>query len=235
MPVEKKGIKVKPGDEPEEEVEEEVSTSIPPATVGGNFEVTSPAGAKYELMNQLEVDLYNSIMHKYKNDNMFKNISDLLELDKVLNFELMSFRWSQWLLMEHDYDGEPVNVNDLQRKNREYAKAVLEIKTGLGLDKKSRDASNMSTAADFIENLKIRAKEMGIHRDEQNYMAYNLLRELEGKITLFGNATEVERTEFEAHASQILEWFRDEVIPKLDSIDEHFRENQKIWIREELN
>lgn len=244
MPLEKQGGgKVTPQqakealDEPEEEIDEEeveddgeIETDITP----GNYVVQTPAGAELSLMTPMEVQHYNDLSARYQSDNLFRNISDLLELDRILTMEIMCFRWAYWLLSEKDYWGDPVNVSELQKQHREYGKMILELKQGLGLDKKSRDANNAGTVADFIENLKVRAKEFGIHRDEQNYMAYNLLRELEGKVTLMRNASETEKTEFEAHASQIFNWFVDEVIPKLDGIDEHFRENQRIWIREEF-
>lgn len=236
MPLDKKGKKVSPEDalkdlgedQEEDDLDEEEEEE-------SSFIVETPSGASLHLMNKLEVEQYEGLSKRYQEDNMFKNISDLLELDRILTMEIMCLRWGAWMLSEKDYHGEPVNTSDLQKQHREYGKMILELKQGLNLDKKSRDANNAGTVADFIENLKVRAKEFGVHRDEQNYMAYNLLRELESKITLMNNATETERTEFEVHAKQVLQWFIDEVVPKLDKIDEHFRENQKIWVRDEFN
>lgn len=242
MPLEKKGVKVSPNqalealDEFEDDAPEpEIEPSLDEAVDQSDLIVTTPSGASLQLMIPLEVQHYNDLAARYQSDNLFKNISDLLELDRILTMEIMCLRWSTWLLQEKDYYGEPVNVSDLQKQHREYGKMILELKQGLGLDKKSRDANNAGTVADFIENLKIRAKEFGIHRNEQNYMAYNMLCELRAKVTLMNNATETERTEFEVHAAQILEWFVEEVVPELDELDEHFRKDQRIWVREEFN
>ena len=114
---------------------------------------------------------------------------------------------------------------------REYGKATLEIKGSLGIDKKHRDAANGETWAQYIENVRKRAKQMGIHRDEQNYTAFNILMSIRAKITLHKNSIPTERTEFEVHAGQILEWIEEECLV-LDELDKHFRENQKIWIQE---
>lgn len=193
--------------------------------------VQTPAGASLPVMNQFEADHYNNLSSLYQTDNMFKNIADKLELDRLLTLEIMCFRWSNWLLQEKDYDGGKVNTAELQKNLDVHSKGILAIKNSLGIDKKNRDATNGGSIADYLANLQVRAAEFGVHRDKQNYKAFNLWKELQGKVTLYSNSTDTERTEFEAHAVQILEWIISK-FPELDELDESFRKNQKIWLRE---
>lgn len=204
------------------------------AGLGGSITVKTPAGSEVPLLSQEEADFYVSIAERYQEDNLFKNVSDLLELDRILIMEVMLFRWGKWLLQEEDYHGNMVNTTELQKQIREYSKAIVETKTSLGIDKKSRDLSQGATAAERINNLLIRAKEFGYHRDEQNYLAFNNWMELRGKITLHENSTPTERTEFDAHAKDIMEWIK-EKCKELDELDAAFRKNQRIWLRTELN
>lgn len=192
--------------------------------------VISPAGAVVPLANEEEVEFYNKVGAQYQEDNKFTNISDLLELDRLLNYEIMCFRWSNWLMRGHDYNNEPI-MNSLSKDIQLYSKEVRDIKVGLGIDKKSRDKDKGSTTAEFWANLVRRAGEFGIHRNEQAIAAHTILKEFEGKVTLHYNSTDVERTQFKCHADDLLQWFLEKT-KEFDKIDEAFRLKQKIWLRE---
>jgi len=192
--------------------------------------VISPAGAEVPLSNQEEVDFYNTVAAKYQDDNKFANISDLLELDRLLNYEIMCFRWSNWLMRGYDYNNEPI-MSSLSKDIQLYSKEIRDIKTGLGIDKKSRDKDRGSTTAEFWANLVRRAGEFGVHRNEQTIAAHTILKEFEGLVTLHYNSTDVERTQFKCHADDLLQWFVEKA-KEFDKIDEAFRLKQRIWIRE---
>lgn len=190
----------------------------------------SPSGSPVPLMTQNEVDFYNDKRTRYMTDNKFTNVSDLLELDRVLLHELMCFRWGQWMLLGGvDYDGNP--QLKLENMVQLYSKEIRDLKASLGVDKKSRDANKGLNTADFFEKLKLRAEEFGIHRDEQIIKSYTLWKELQGLYTLFKNSTQAERSEFKCHEKDIFAWLEEKFL-EFDAIDAAFRKNQKMWVRE---
>lgn len=194
------------------------------------IEVTAPSGANVSVMNAGEAKYYNQISQRYQSDNLFKNVSDILELDRILLMELMCHRWSSWILMESDYDGRNVNPTEIQKYIESYSKEIRGIKRDLGMDKSSRDKDNESSVADYIHNLSLRAREFGIVRNKQAIKAITLLKELQGIVTLFDNSTDDERREFHCREADILQWVRDS-IPAFDEIDAALRQEQKMWIR----
>ena len=95
--------------------------------------ISTPSGAEMALLSDEEADFYNKIANQYQEHNKFKNISDLLELDRVLNLEVLCFRQSRWVLQERDYDGNPIG-KDLQKNIKELSREIRDIKSGLGID-----------------------------------------------------------------------------------------------------
>lgn len=237
MPVKRTGNKVVPkqlepiNEDPPEDKSSGSDADIFNAASKEEFIAETPSGTTIPLWNEQEKIHYENLASKYQEDNLFKNISDLTELDRLLSAELMVFRWGNWLMRERDYDDGPINVTDLQKYINDTTKVILSTKKALGIDKATRDVSASGSLAEYIHMLQVRAREMGIHRDNQNYKAFNLWKELQSKITLSENSIATERTEFEVHPEQIIEWIRSKFY-ELDELDEHFRVNQKIWIRD---
>jgi len=196
-----------------------------------SVEVVSPSGNKFDVLNQSEADFYDERGRRYQVDNAFSNVSDLAELDRILTMELMCHRWSQWIIMEADYNGAMIDPSSLQKYIEVYSKEIRGLKRDLGMDKSSRDKDNESSVADYIKNLMLRAGEFGVHRNNQAVAAITLLKELQGKMTLSDNATEAERREFEANRDQVWEWMLSQ-FDKFDEIDAAFSKEQKSWIRE---
>lgn len=194
-------------------------------------EVMSPSGTQTSVLTEREASFYNTMSRRYQEDNSFKNISDLSELDRILIMELMSFRWSQWILLETDYDGRKVDPANLQNYIEKYSKEIRGIKKDLGMDKSSRNKDKESSIADYIQNLQRRAKEFGVTRNEQAVKAITILKELEGLVTLHFNSTESERKEFKCTAADIMEHIQVRA-REFDEIDEALRAEQKYWIRE---
>lgn len=197
---------------------------------GGTFTI-SPAGFKVELFNEAEKDYYERVAEQYQTDNAFQNMSDLQELDKILSMEVMGFRWSNWLINERDYEGEPVNLDNLQRDIANFSKEVRLLKKSLGIDKATRDRSTGNTLNDFVHLLMVRAKQFGVMRDMQNAKSIELWQDLVGRVTLYRNCSEEERRIFNSTAEELITWIESK-IPEFEEIDAHFRENQRTWIRE---
>lgn len=194
--------------------------------------VISPAGATYNVMTEDEKEFYEDVSGRYQVDNYFKNITDLQDLDRVLFMELMTHRWQTWLSQESDYFGESVDLKGLKEGLADYSRELRQLKKSMGMDKLTRDKDKGESVRDYIEKLRVRAKEFGVMREEQSAKSITLFQELKALIVLHDNCTDDERRENKITEQDIVLWIRS-VIPEFDRIDEHFRNNsQKTWIRE---
>lgn len=97
--------------------------------------VTGPSGSTYQVYNDLEAEHYKQLSERYQEDNVFANVSDIQELDRIIMMELMAYRWGSWLLQEKDYEGKRVNPQELQKSIAAYSKEIREIKKDLGIDR----------------------------------------------------------------------------------------------------
>lgn len=192
--------------------------------------VTSPSRHTLEVLTNEEALFYEQMANDYQRDNSFTNVSDLAELDRILAMELMVHRWNQWIILQCDYNHRPVDPANLQKYIESYSKEIRGIKRDLGMDKSSRDKDKETSMAEYIQNLRLRAKEFGVVRNEQAIKAITLLKELQGIITLHDNSTDAERKEFKCHSEDILDWARGK-FDEFDEIDNALRENQRLWIR----
>lgn len=195
------------------------------------FEVTSPSGATVRVMTQEEADHYNRISAMYLQDNKFSNISDKLELDRVLTFELASYRCSQWLTRGEDYQHRKVNNNEIQKSMELFSKEIRGIKKDLGIDKSTRDKDQGESLAEYIHNLGIRAKEFGVTRNKQATEAITLLMQIRGMITAYENSNAAERKEFGFNLEDLVEWIKQQS-DTFDKIDADLRKKQTYWISE---
>jgi hypothetical protein len=196
------------------------------------IEVVSPSGAMFTVASEGEKEYFENVSRKYISDNHFINISDLQDLDRVLIMELMCWRWGLWLSREHDYEGNPVDSDLIKKAINDYSKELRLLKKSLGMDKATRDKEKGESVADYIENLRLRAKEFGVTRNKQAAKAITLFQELKALIVLHDNCTEDERKENHATHADIVDWVKS-VIPEFDEIDEEFKKtSQKYWIRE---
>jgi hypothetical protein len=201
---------------------------------GHELEVLGATGTPYPVLHQKEVDYWNDVVHRYTEDYRFTNISDLQDLDRVLSMELLAYRYQQWVVLERDYDGQSVDVEELNKNVREISKEIRLVKASLGMDKKSRDKDKGESTAAYIENLRNRAREFGIKRNNEAVMAVTLFNELKGLITFHDNCLPDEKKENHIEDADVIEWVR-KAIPRFDAIDESFRDDgeghgQKYWI-----
>lgn len=193
-------------------------------------EVETPSGATIYLLNDHEARFYQKTAGKYEEDYKFKNISDLRDLDRLLELETMCHRLSVWTLKNSTYDGGVI-PGYINKELRDFSKEVRELKSALGIDKRTREAGQGETIADKWAFVCEKAREFGYHRNEQVIEAYNILNELRAKITLHDNSTDSERNKFDSNIEDILAWLR-EKFEEFDEIDEAFRKSQSIWIKQ---
>lgn len=198
------------------------------------YPVTTPAGAVINVQGKAEEKFYREQAEKYLDQNRFTQVADLTDLDQLLMQELLTFRWAQQLASGRDYDGiflTPSAEEQLRRNQADAAKTIASIKVSLGLNRATRAASEGSVA-EYLATLRRRAKEFGVHRNQQAVEAITLMNELSSIVGTYDRSNEKERAKsgFKTEAD-IVEWIRSHAVPKFNKIDEEFREgSQKYWV-----
>jgi hypothetical protein len=194
--------------------------------------VILPSGTEWDVLTQAEHDYTVDKIQRYLTDNHFTNVVDLLEIDKLITFELLTHRWSLWLSRGQDYYGEDINFKQVADLMNDYVTQCRMLKKQLGLDKVTRDrtAGDDSVPA-FWDDLKRRALEFAVFRSEQCNKAIEGMMRMKAMLQFYDNCTEMERKENRCEQKDLVEVLR-EVIIAFDQIDENFRrQRQKFWIR----
>ena len=194
--------------------------------------VTLPSGAIF-YVHETEVSYIIERTQKYMSDNKFINVSDLQDLDRMLTFELLSYRWANWISQQVDYWSDPVDLDKLQKALNDVSKELRLIKKSIGVDKETREKQRGEDSVEsYLASLRQRAKEFGITREKQLDQALELFNQLKSHVVLYNNCTEQERQEQDITIEKIFDWIVNTAIPKYDEIDLHFRSNsQKYWIK----
>jgi hypothetical protein len=205
----------------------------PPPPPALPIEVKTPAGNTIKVLGDIERDFYVGKAKHYTDENEFTNASDLLDLDRLLFYELQIFRTTYWLAQDFDYDGFKIDPQRLQRTLKETAEQLSKVKNDLGLTKSARDKAQAEDVGTYIRELKQRAMEFGVHRETQLGKGIELCKQLFSIVGAFERADAVERAKlgFE-DADAIVEWISQTMKPEFDAVDEYFRKNQqKYWVR----
>jgi hypothetical protein len=200
------------------------------------IEVVAPSGAIFPVLNEDERAYFEDVSARYLADNHFNNITDLQDLDRIINMELLCYRWNIWLSREMDYEGQGIDQEKILKFVNDFSKEIRLIKKQLGIDKSSRDKDKGESIAKYIDNLRIRAKEFGVYRNEQSVKAITLFKELQSLVILNKNCTPEERREnrdIRAEVDDIFDWLINVAIPEMEEIELAFRENQKMWVRDQ--
>jgi len=198
------------------------------------FTVQSPSGAEQHLQTQEEADWYEDRRDRYLKDNAWPNVSDLMDLDRLLMLELMIYRWSLWLGQGFDYLFARVEENQLKTAIRDYSVEARQVKSSLGMDKVTRDKEKGESLADYTEKLLSRAKAFGYHRNEQYATAVTKIYQLRSMVLTYDRCDEEERRLLDLSYESILEWIRKDLIADWDEQQAKFRETQAMWIQEDL-
>ncbi len=202
---------------------------------GDSLHVTLPSGADFWVLTENERRFVVDRVRKYGDELMFTNVSDLQDLDTVVQIELFKQRWGVWLSTGEDYNQNPVDESDLMKHIKEWSNELRQIKSKLMIDRITREkTSGEGSVAAYIASLLQRAKAFCVHRNNQAAKAIELQNQLIGMITFFRNSDEDERIEFHHTADDIFEWIWDVMRPEFEQIDADFKSgNQTYWIREQ--
>lgn len=195
--------------------------------------VKLPSGGEFWVYGR-ETKYWNDRVKRYLSDNLFTNVADLQDLDRILTLELFCWRWGVWLSQQTDYWHDPIDEKDLSRQFKDTSNELRSLKSALGIDKVTRDkVKGEDSVSKYIENLKIRGREFGVKREKELGVALELFNELIGMVQLFDNCTDDERKELDIELEDLLNWLRDTAFPKFQAVDEHFRTNtQRFFIRD---
>jgi hypothetical protein len=196
------------------------------------YPVVTPSGGQVNLQTSEEADWYDQRRDLYLQQNKFPNISDLLDLDRLLQLEVMVFRWGQWISQGFDYIHSLVDQQELQKHIREYSREIRDVKISLGIDKVSRDKDKGESVPDYLTTLLDRAKTFGYHRNKQYELAVTLMYELRSMLFTYDRCDETEREELDLSYDTIMEWIRETMFAQWDELDKSFRDNQKVWIKD---
>ena len=193
--------------------------------------VMLPSGSKF-FVHKGEVQYFNDRVQRYQADNHFTNMSDLQDLDRLIVTELLVWRWGMWVSQKRDYWGDPIDENQWQKAIKDHSAEIRQLKKSLGLDKETRDKQKgEGSFEEYLKNLRMRAKEFGVMRNEQACKAIELFQQLKSLVILHNNCDEQERAEQHIRLEDLLDWIENTAIPEFDEIDEKFRQtSQRYWI-----
>lgn len=195
------------------------------------YTVTTPSGSDYHLQTQEEADWYESRRDRYQKDNLFPNISDLQDLDRLLILEVMVYRWSLWIGQGFDYVYTRVDETQLKNNIKEYSVETRLLKAALGIDKATRDKDKGESLSDYTANLLHRAKEFGYHRNQQYETAVTKMYELRAMVMTYDRCDDEERSLLDLSPEVIVEWIRDNMVVEWDELAASFRKQQSMWIK----
>src|SRR5438445_2332774 len=197
------------------------------------FSVNSPSGSELNLQTQEEAEWYESRRDRYLSDNMFTNVSDLQDLDRLLMLEVMLYRWGLWMGQGFDYLYSRIDENQLKNNLKDYSTEVRLIKASLGIDKVNRDKDKSESLSDYVDKLLERAKIFGYHRNQQYEMAVTKFYQLRSMVMTYERCDTEERELLDLSMESILDWVTAELIKPFDELQTPFRKAPAIWIREQ--
>lgn len=210
------------------------STLQTPGNVLNPQHVRMVSGKITQVQTLAEAEFYNESLALYMQQTKFTENTDLKDLDRLLVFELLIFRWQQWLFADQDYLGDMIEQKQVSSDIKLYSDQINKIKESMGLSKKAREESQADgNFSQWISDLKDRAKLFGVHRETQLTKALVLMKELFTIVGAYDRSDVEERRKlgFETEAD-VVDWIRKTMQPEFDEIDAYFREHvQRYFIR----
>lgn len=201
---------------------------------GGLRHVNLASGQVIQVQGAEEQDWFNETRDAYLKGAHYTENTDIQDLDRLLAHELMVYRWTLHLAAGVDYEGDLVDEKQLQQQLKLFSDQITKIKESMGLTRKARDvAASSESVADYLDNLRRRAKEFGIHRETQLDKALTLFNELSAILGAYDRADQDERNRMGfPDEDSVLNWVREVAVPEYRKLDDHFRANhQRVWIR----
>lgn len=194
--------------------------------------VKGAGGSELEVLNKDEKNWYEKNRKKYMSEYKFSNVADLQDLDRLLGLELLSYRYTSWLTRGFDYDNLEFLEKPVTDHKGKIDTEIRQIKKSMALDRRGRTESEAENTADYLTTLLRRAEEFGVHRDNQIAKAIDLWRDLETMVGIHMRGDEEERRELGAEILDIFNWIVETALPEFNAIDDAFRSNQRLWIRD---
>lgn len=195
------------------------------------YTVSTPSGSDLNLQTSEEANWYEDRRDRYLADNHFPNVSDLMDLDRLLFMEVMGYRWQLWISQGFDYLNARVDEGHLTDKVKSYSVEVRLVKASLGIDKATRDKEKGESLADYTDNVLRRAKEFGYYRNQQYELAVTKFYELVSLVKTFDRCDPEERVLLDLSQDTIFEWIRVHLIKEWDTLASEFRKNQTMWVK----
>lgn len=204
-------------------------------TIDSKYIVYLPSGSPFPTMNDGEVDHLNRLITGYLLMG-FEHASDLSELDRLVQLELLSYRWNTWLGLGEDYKGRGLDPK-IEEKAKNASLEIRQIKAKLGIDKVARDrARGEGSVHQRITSILARARAYELYRCRQTERALELQNQLISLTQLHLNLAEHpdEQKQMRVTADDIVQWIWETLKPEFDEIDEHFRTHeQHLWHMED--
>lgn len=194
------------------------------------YTVQTPTGSEFNLQTQGEAEWYERQRDQYLKDNRFVNVSDLEDLSRLLTLEIMVYRWTTWLTQGFDYIAGLINQTELKNSIKEFSTEIRLVKASLGIDRVTRERDKGETVGDYVATLLKRAKEFGVHRDDQYAKAVTFIWQLISDVQTYDRCDQQEREELDLSPETIVGYIRENIIPEWDDLNTSFRKNQKVWI-----
>jgi hypothetical protein len=203
------------------------------------FEVEPPAGGKLLVRSQEEADLYTEMAASYQKDYRLVRQSELVLLGSILSQALELFRAQQAISgvkEKHDTSGVPLGEyvrEELKPADRvaiqkiitESTKEIRAIEIALGIDKKSRDAGNQESVANYLSTLKRAGHRMGVHIHQRVLMYEKFVKELSWRIRLNKNGDAEDKKYHDLSPDKILAWAEKE-IAEMEEFDKEYAKSQ---------
>ncbi len=215
---------VEPADPPQESAE--------PTVPRQHLRADLAAGGVVEVQSEAEQQWFNTARERYQAENKFTDITDLQDLDRLLQAELLLWRWNQWMSSGYDYLDHQIDDRSLSVKIKNTNETVTRLKDQMGLSRKARDSVGTSVTDKWNE-LKRRAKLFGHHRENQLRVALVLMNDLSWIVGTYDRSDEEERKKIGfPDEAQIVAWVRETMLPEFHEVDAYFIENeQKAWTK----
>lgn len=206
-------------------------------------EVELPAGGVLHLQTLEEVEMWERVDEKYRDDYALTRTNDLVLLGAILTQTLTLFRAQQRLNgMEAELDANGVPTGRYKKvstKISEQAKAqgmilkaseeIRNLEKALGIDKKTRDAGGGDSVADYLSSLKVAGRQLGVHVSRRVKAYEEFAMELRWKLRVLHGADDEDRARHDISEKTICDWATSR-LSELEEIDKKFAsEKQRIF------
>ncbi len=202
--------------------------------MAAKFTVVTLDNQVLEVQSREEVNFYTKAQGKYVAENSFNAASDERALDRLVLMETLMFRWQQQLMSGKDYGGIPLNhaESEALRKNiKEGAITISNAHQELMLSKVQREKDKVESVQAYVNNLLLRAKEFGVHRETSVDLIVNLFMEFDAHVQAWFRANDYEKGRMGfPDAESLLKWWTEHGEPRFKSADNAWRaSSQKYW------